>query len=100
MKFTAIGRTRGDETTPFAVTEYRAKTIVEFVNEILENKREWGYIKVKDAHGGFLFCHRVEYRYGKLLNDIPSEWQNREIANIEACGGWSCMDYCITPKIE
>ena len=34
MKFTAIGRTMGDETTPYAVTEYRAKTAAEFVNEV------------------------------------------------------------------
>lgn len=35
MKFTAIGRTRGDETTPYAVTEYKAKTVGEFINEVL-----------------------------------------------------------------
>ena len=36
MKLTAIGRTLGDETTPYSVTEYKAKTVVEFVNEVLE----------------------------------------------------------------
>lgn len=40
MKFTAIGRTMGDETTPFSVSDYNAKTIVEFINEVLEKKSE------------------------------------------------------------
>ena len=104
MKFTAIGRMSGDGTTPFVVTGYRAKTIVEFVNEVLENKQEWGYIEVEHEKVAnpklfsFLYCHRIEYRYGKLIKDIPSEWQNREIAKIQACGGWSRMDYYITPR--
>ena len=99
MKFTAIGRTMGDQTTPYAVTEYQAKTIVEFINEAIErNPKEWGYFEVKSKDGGFLFCKRVEYRYGELLNEIPDEWQYREIEKIEACGGWTRMDYYIYPK--
>ena len=99
MKFTAIGRTMGDETTPYSVTDYRAKTVVEFINEVLENRREWGYIEVKDEPSGeFHWCTRIEYRHGELLNEIPDAWQYREIGKIEACGGWSRMDYYITPK--
>lgn len=99
MKLTAIGRTMGDETTPYMVTDYKAKTIVEFVNEVLKNKHEWGNIKVKNRpSGGFLFCSSIEYRHGELLNEIPDAWQYREIEKIEACGGWSCMNYYITPK--
>lgn len=98
MKFTAIGRTIGDETTPFAVSDYRAKTIVEFINEVLEDESEWGYIEVKDGlDGGFHWCTRIEYRYGELLNEIPDAWQYREINEVTACGGWSRMDYFITP---
>jgi hypothetical protein len=44
------------------------------------------------------FCPRIEYRYGKLLNEIPDDWQHKEIEKIESCGGWSAMDYYITPK--
>ena len=78
---------------------YQAKTIVEFINEAIErNPKEWGYFEVKSKDGGFLFCKRVEYRYGELLNEIPDEWQYREIEKIEACGGWTRMDYYIYPK--
>ena len=96
MKFTAIGRTRGDETTPYAVTEYKAKTVGEFINEVLtERPREWGYFAVKTKGMGFLGSPRIEYRYGKMLDEMPAEWQNLEIRKIESCGGWSAMDYLI-----
>lgn len=99
MKLTAIGRTMGDETTPYKVTDYQAKTVVEFVNEVLkEEPKEWGYFEVKHETRGFLFSPRIEYRYGKLLNEIPDDWQHKEIEKIESCGGWSRMDYYITPK--
>ena len=99
MKFTKIGRTMGDETTPFKVTDYNAKTVVEFINEAIErNENEWGRISVKEKDFGFLFCKSVEYRYGELLDEIPDEWQYREIESVEAVGGWSNMDYNITPK--
>ena len=88
----------GDETTPYLVTDYEAKTIVEFINEVLENKSEWGYIAVKDI-SKTMFCwnSRIEYRYGKLLNEIPDSWKQLNIKKIIACGGWTRMDYLITP---
>lgn len=99
MKFTAIGRTMGDETTPFSVSDYNAKTIVEFINEVLEKKSEWGYIEVKEEPAGeFHWCTRIEYRNGELLDEIPDAWQYREIKETTACGGWSRMDYRIIPK--
>lgn len=89
----------GDETTPYKVTDYQAKTVVEFVSEVLEEEpKEWGYFEVKHETRGFLFSPRIEYRYGKLLNEIPEAWQHQEIEKIESCGGWSRMDYYITTK--
>ena len=88
MKFTSIGRTLGDETTPYSVTEYKSKTAAEFVNEVLEIKNNWGEIKVKGLGS-------IEYRYSKLLDEIPAEWYHYEIEKIEACGGWSRMDYIV-----
>ena len=100
MKFIQTAPTGGDETAPFDVSEYQAKTIVEFINEVMKHSNEWGYIEVKDepAGDGFHWCTRIEYRYGELLNEIPDAWQYREIGNVKAAGGWSRMDYYITPK--
>ena len=91
MKLTAIGRTLGYETTPYSVTDYKAKTVVEFVNEVLERTREWGYINVNELGS-------IEYRKGELLNPIPDTWQYKMIDKIESVGGWTRMDYYITTK--
>ena len=91
MKLTAIGRTLGDETTPYSVTDYKAKTVVEFVNEVLEINDEWGDINVKGLGS-------IDYSKGRLLNQIPDTWQYKMIDKIESVGGWTRMDYYITTK--
>lgn len=89
----------GDETTPFRVTEYKAKTVVEFINEVLDERPyEWGAFAVKAVGRGFLGSPRIKYKDGELLEDIPDAWQYVEIESIEACGGWTTMDYLIKPK--
>jgi hypothetical protein len=101
MKFTQTAPTGGDGTAPYDVSDYQAKTIVEFIHEMLAQRpNEWGYIEVKDgpAGEGFYWRARIEYRYGELLNEIPDAWQYRKIGNVKAAGGWSRMDYLITPK--
>ena len=86
MKREQIGRTGGDETAPFDVYEYEAKTAYDFVREVLESEpKEWGYII---ANG-----QRIEYRYGKLLNEVPERWKRLVIRGVKASGGWSSMDY-------
>jgi len=93
IKLIQTGRTGSDETAPFKVMDFWAKTLVEFITEVLEERpHEWGFFKVKTIGG------RVEYRDGELLNEIPDSWQYVEIESIDASGGWSRMDYLITPK--
>lgn len=36
MNFIKTGPTGGDETAPYSVADYRAKTVVEFIHEMLE----------------------------------------------------------------
>ena len=64
--------------------------VADFVGEVLNIVGDWGYIVIKP--------YRFEYRYGKLLNNIPSELLARRISNVEASGGWSRMDYYLTLK--
>ena len=96
MDFKKNGRTAGDETTPYIVTNYKAKTVGEFIQEVLkENPNEWGYISV----GGHFYQQRAkgicEYRYGKLVSEMPKEFLGVEIKEVLANGGWSRMDYTI-----
>lgn len=94
MTLIQVGRTGSDETAPFSVMDYKAKTIVEFINEVLkERPHEWGFFQAKTIGG------RVEYRDGELLDKIPDSWQYVEPESVEASGGWSRMDYLIKPKL-
>lgn len=97
MKFTQTGRTAGDETTPYIVTEWKSKNIREFVDEVLSNEREWGYIYVM-TEKSWLSCPRCEYRYGKLLSKLNNGLLDFEIGKIDASGGWTRMDYFVYPK--
>ena len=96
MKFTQIGKTMGDVTTPYEVTEQKSRTVKEFIEEVLKEKpQEWGYISVgkhfyQDGASGV-----CEYRCGKLVTEMPNNVLDVEIKKISACGGWSRMDYTI-----
>lgn len=85
MKFIQTHAVGGDETAPFDLSEYPAK-VTDFVAEVLKHIREWGTIEVR-GHG----C--VEYKYGKLLGEIPDEWKDLTIRDAKAAGGWSYMTY-------
>ena len=95
MTFTEIGKTAGDDTTPYKITDYKAKTVGEFVEEVLtERPNEWGYISVNKHfyQSGNTSC---EYADGLLKTELPKEVLDIEIKEIMACGGWSRMDYTI-----
>lgn len=92
MKFTAIGEPHGDCTQSYTVTEYKAKTVEEFVTEVLEQyPKERGFIET--TFGG-----RVEYENGRAISDMPLLWQYLGIKEVKANGGWRLTDYEITPK--
>lgn len=77
----------------YLVTNYKAQTFVEFVNEVLEEcPDEWGVFRDGE---GISSKEIVEYKYGELLGNIPEEYQYRTIQKILATGGWSCMNYAV-----
>ena len=91
MRFTKTGKEAGDCTTPYSVTDYKATTVQEFINEVLENfQNEWGRISVGGWFGMYPSC---EYRYGKLITELPQELLDKKIKKIDSNGGWTCMDY-------
>ena len=101
MKFNQIGKESGDCTAPYSVEDFNAKTVGEFINEILkEQPHEWGYIGIKNGLSDFCVfgSPKCEYRYGKLIYEFPNEWLNRTIESVTSSGGWSRMDYLITVK--
>jgi hypothetical protein len=93
MKLTRIGNIGGDETAPYIVEGYKATTVREFIQEVLEERPdEWGYFSF---NGCFVANpNRCEYKHGKLLNNFPnSSILDEEIYYVKSSGGWSRMDY-------
>lgn len=92
MKLTQISQTRSDCIATYTVTDYKATTVEEFINEVItEFPTEWG--DIRDEHHNLL----AEYRYGKIVATDASAEQlmNKRIVKIIGDGGWSCMDYFI-----
>ncbi len=49
FKFTQIGKTSGDETTPYMVSLNKECSVSEFIDRVLK-RNEWGYIGIR-SHG-------------------------------------------------
>ena len=93
MRFTKIGKERGDCTCDYHVTEYRSLTVRDFVDEVLcTYPNEWGYISVG---GSFVFHPHCEYRFGKLLSALSDDLLDKRIMRVDGDGGWSRMDYSL-----
>lgn len=96
MKFTQLKPEGGDCTAPYSVSEIKAKTVGELIEEILtENPNEWGYIGIKSVKSIF-GNPKCEYSYGKLLYSLPEDVLSKQLISVSASGGWSRMDYLIT----
>lgn len=110
MKFTKLSGMGPAGEILYKVTEYKAKTVVEFINEVLEERpREWGYFEIPQAKetkwylpdgsvDTTITSEFVYYRDGDLHSFIPDCLQYREIESIKAVGGYSAMDYEIIVK--
>ena len=97
MRFIQTHSMGSDCTAPYDVVDYQAKTVVEFINEMLQQcKNEWGHIDVWSEKRPL--PKRVEYKRGELLQEIPDEWQYKEVVRVISAGGWGNMDYRIYVK--
>lgn len=88
----------GDCTAPYSVTLHRDTTVREFIEAVLENKNEWGYIKVFEEKPKSMFNSDliVSFRYGKLKNRLTeNKLLDKKVKRASASGGWSRMDYCL-----
>lgn len=98
FKLKQIGKTHSDETTDFKVVLDKPYTVSSFIDMVLKDTSEWGYIGIKKQNSFFFGDPYCEYRYGKLLSAIPKEYLNREIKDVTSNGGWTRMDYILTLK--
>lgn len=87
----------GDECAPYDVKFDKPYTIDELVNEVLTaHKGEWGKFQVRHKGNSCLDnFFKVEYRYGKLIGELPEDIAKLPILDASSCGGWSSMNYYI-----
>lgn len=87
-----------DETSSYSVALDKEYTVGEFIDAVLLNKSEWGYIGIYDSKTifGDPYC---EYRCGELLTKLPSEYLKLKIKSATASGGWSRMDYLFVIEV-
>ena len=97
--FAQTGERHNDGTASYKIVLDREYNVQEFINEVLKNKKEWGYIGIKSDNFlkffGEPFC---EYRYGKLLNALPNHILSKSIKSVNAHSGRSRMDYILELK--
>ena len=86
MRFIQTHATGSDETAPYDVHDFKTN-VQEFIDEVLSRRGSWGKILIDGI------CGKVEYSHGKLLNEIPAEWLDKEITEVKVAGGWGNMDY-------
>lgn len=97
MKLKQSSVVRGDETASYSVELEKQYTVNEFIIEVLSNAGEWGYIGIK-CKNTFFGNPKCEYKWGKLISNLPEDYLSKKVISVEADGGWSRMDYLLVVK--
>lgn len=94
--------TAGDCTAGYKVTLDKEYTLQEFIDAVLTNKGEWGYINVAKGDCAWYNYPRFSYRYGEVYGEpnLPEEVYGYKVKSVTASGGWSAMDYIVTLEKE
>ncbi len=94
------GPTAGDCMAPYYVDFKKVSTVREFIEAVLKNTEEWGYIGICSKDNIFGSPNN-EFRYGKadISNDIE-KYLDSIIIGATAHGGWSRMDYLLEVENE
>lgn len=96
FNLTFKGPERGDCTAPYWVELDKKYTVEEFIQTVLTRKDEWGCIRIHQRPPVSRFDYPAcNYRYGKLLTNLPKEYLDKTIKFAEADGGWTRMDYVL-----
>ena len=89
-----------DCTGPYDVTLYGKPTVKDFLNQLLEERREWGYIRIynkKEKKKSYY----ISYSHGNVDNyDIPDSIMNAKIVMADGSGGWSRSDFTLTVDVK
>lgn len=98
FKLTQLRPEGTDCTAPYSVELNGDYTVASFVQDVLKDKTEWGYIGIDNGKFGF-GDPNVKFRHGKLLSTLPSKYLDMKVTKAKASGGWSRMDYLLTVEV-
>lgn len=90
----------GDACAPYDVQFDNPYTVGAFVNEVLKKySNEWGDFRLRRKECGYFDTFfALEYKYGELLDILPTHIANLTIESATSYGGWSAMDYNLIIK--
>ena len=90
----SYGPQGSDCTGSYYITPKKSFTVRDFVNAVIADTREWGYIGI--AATRVIFGNpNIEYKYGKLIANFPDEILNKQVLELSGSGGWSRSDYIL-----
>ena len=90
----SYGPQGSDCTGPYYNTTKKSFTVRDFVNAVIADTREWGYIGIA-APRAIFGNPNIEYKYGKLIANFPDEILNKQVLELSGSGGWSRSDYIL-----
>lgn len=100
MRFIETHSMGSDCTAPFNVEDYKAKTVEEFIHEMLkECPNSWGAIDVKTKNPSIIGSRVCEYNRGKTT-PMKMDLLNLKIERVTGSGGWGCYDFDIWTKSD
>ena len=88
-----VGPVGNDETRHYYLTPIKEFTVKEFVEAVLDDKREWGDFKIKSKSQTI----KIEYAYGRLSfnTELTESILNSVVLELGGHGGWSNSDYVL-----
>ena len=90
----SYGPQGSDCTGPYYITPKKSFTVRDFVNAVIADTREWGYIGIAAPRATF-GNPNIEYKCGKLTANFSDEILNKQVLELSGSGGWSRSDYIL-----
>ena len=98
FKLVQIRPEGSDCTAPYGVQLNGDYTVEQFINDVLLDEREFGYIGIYNGKSVF-GDPRCEYRFGEIISTMDEKFLNMRVTSATASGGWGRMDYILTVEV-
>ena len=90
----SYGPQGSDCTGLYYITPKKSFTVRDFVNAVIADTREWGYIGIAAPRATY-GNPNIEYKCGKLTANFSDEILNKQVLELSGSGGWSRSDYIL-----